>query len=174
MWYPYFLTPPQGGNNPVNVVTALQPQLYAYYQPYTAAATKIYAWIVTGGASTFADVGLYGPVSGSTASLLWHTGSQSTASSGALLTGTITTTTTSAGVYYVAFCETSNTVTFASGAFAGTFVNNVVAGTPAAHTFGADATDTCTSGTAVLPSTITIANITNATTQYPIAVGVQP
>jgi hypothetical protein len=102
------------------------------------------------------DVGVYS-ISGTTGTLQWHTGSQSTTSTGAICVTPTAYTMLPGANYYVAWCadNTTSVIEALTG-------EAVIAAAGPAHTAGVDATDTCSTG--VLPATITTTNIANTST----------
>jgi len=102
------------------------------------------------------DVGLYS-ISGTTGTLQWHTGSQSTTTAGAICVTPTAYTLTGGANYYIAWCADNTTAILEAITSAA-----VIEAAGPAHTAGVDATDTCSSG--VLPSSITTTNIANTST----------
>jgi hypothetical protein len=156
-WYPFWNVPPFGTGGGQGLSSANQPMLLRFYLAYSQAATVISYNITAGSAASTGDVGVFGPCS-TTCALAFDTGSQSTASTG-LQSVTITQNTLSAGTYYLAFCDSSSSVQWATAPNISSSIATL--GAAVAHTTGFDSTDTCTSG--VLPSSITVANVTNST-----------
>lgn len=114
--------------------------------------------LATASTSGHFDVGVYS-VSGTTGTLQWHTGSQSTTTAGTAICATPSAYTLAASTtYYIAWCADNTTATLSSMTTGGN--PSVVATSGTAHTAGLDATDTCTTG--VLPSSITTTNISNS------------
>lgn len=114
--------------------------------------------IATASAGGNIDVGVYS-VSGTTGTLIWHTGAKSTTATGAIC-GTATTATLLAGQnYYVGWVADNTTVVLKCVANAGDLPTLLGGAGATANTYGIDATDTGTAG--VLPNTITTTNIVN-------------
>lgn len=116
------------------------------------------------------DIGIYYVAPGaSTASLVWHVGAQLTTTAQVMCSpaptvsgGSFSTPTSYMmlpGTYYYGYCEDNTTSQIS--AIVASASQRAVLGNGPANTYGTDATDTCTSG--ALPTTITIANITNQT-----------
>lgn len=133
-----------------------------FYNALSRSLGNVCTRVITGVSSTHYDVGVYS-ISGSTGTLIWHTGSISSATSNTITCSTVTPVTLPPGAYYEAWCSDSMVATL-SGVSTATLANTLAAAGPA-NTYGNDATDTCTAG--VLPSTITITNISNSSTNEP-------
>lgn len=104
------------------------------------------------------DVGVYS-ISGTTATLVWHTGSQSTASANTNIQVTPASVNLQPGTpYYIAWCADNTTATLAG--ISNSAETNSMGATGSANTFGVNATDTCTAG--VLPNTATTTNVVNS------------
>lgn len=136
------------------------PQVVQFYNTMSRTVGNANVRVTTTSASGHFDVGLYS-VSGTTATLQWHTGSQSTGTAQNIPV-TPTPYTLSPGTnYLIAWCADNTTATLLGITNSGN-AGQISGGTgTAANTFGTDATDTCTAG--VLPSTLTTTNITNST-----------
>jgi hypothetical protein len=159
-WCPYSIQC-QGGSTSILSSTANNPVLYLFYLPVQAKVTTIGFYTTTGVAASTGDIGMYS-ISGTTGTLVWHTGSISTATSSTLGTPVaITPVTMQPGMYFYATCDSSATVTMPSVLTTVATLNSFLGGTGLPHTWGADATDVCTTG--VLPNSITTTNITNNT-----------
>jgi hypothetical protein len=102
------------------------------------------------------DVGVYS-ISGTTGTLVWHTGSLSTTSTGTQCASPTAVNLLPGTNYYVAWCMDNTTSIIEALTGAG-----VISTAGPAHSFGVDATDTCSTG--VLPPTITTTNIANTST----------
>jgi hypothetical protein len=119
--------------------------------------------VLTASAGGHADVGVYS-ISGTTGTLQWHTGSFSTTTANTALSFTPTPYTMGAGSdYYVAWCADNTSAQLAALAASNGGVSATILSAGAIHTFGVNATDTCTAG--VLPNSITTTNITNTSVQ---------
>jgi len=133
------------------------PEIFEFNLPIQAKVTEITFNIIAAAAASTGDLGMYN----SSGTLVWHTGSITTTSTG-VQTITITTATLNPGQYYWASCESSVSVTATSITTTATAFGAIMgAANSPAHSWGNDATDTCTAG--VLPGTITTTNITNQT-----------
>ncbi|HWH59346.1 MAG TPA: hypothetical protein VN682_17080 [Terriglobales bacterium] len=140
--------------------TANQAQFVRFYNNATRGLGNACFRVTTLSAGGHGSIGVYSL----TGTLLWSTGSFSTASATSLCV-TPTPVTLAAGTnYYVAWCMDNTTAILAMAANSNLWQFTTNTGAPA-HTFGTNATDTCTAG--VLPSTITPANIANTTVQLP-------
>jgi hypothetical protein len=107
------------------------------------------------------DVGVYS-ISGTTLTLRWHIGQQSTGATGSVCGTSLTTFTMLANTsYYLASCSDDTTALI--DIIGSAPIGNQLGGSSAtANTYGKDTTDACVNGT--LQTTITSTNITNATT----------
>lgn len=133
------------------------PQIVQFYNPLSRKLGNVVVRIVNAAASGHFSATVYS-VSGTTGTAIWTTGSLSTASAVNLSVTPTPVTLTGGVTYLIAWCADNTTATIASiNNGAGTL--GLTSGGPA-HTYGTDATDTCTAG--VLPSTITTTNITNS------------
>ena len=151
-WFPMFNAPVTGGVAQ-GVSNANNPILFRTRIEQVETATKITFNVATLAAASHGDLGLYGNCT-TTCSKLWDTGSFSVASTG-VQTVTITAVTIPPGTYYVGFCSDSSTDQVSAVSVSSNFIANATA---PANTWGISS-DSCAAG--VLPSTITIANITN-------------
>jgi hypothetical protein len=107
------------------------------------------------------DAGVYS-LSGTTLTLRWHIGQQSTGATGSVCGTSLTTFTMLANTaYYLASCsdDTTALIDIIGSAPIG---NQLGGANGTANTYGKDTTDACVNGT--LQTTITSTNITNATT----------
>lgn len=133
-----------------------QPQVVRFYNQSLRKLGNALIRVALAGAAGHASVGVYSI----TGTLLWTTGSQSTAT----LNTTIAVTPTPVNLlantsYYLAWCADTTTATLLGPTNSGT-ANGFpsLTGSPA-NTWGVNATDVCTAG--VLPGTMTPANIAN-------------
>lgn len=117
------------------------------------------------GAGGHFSAGVYS-ISGTTGTLIWTTGSQSTASAVNIPVTPTPISLLPNTSYYIAWCADNTTTTLAG--VSNSAISENLGSSSAAHTYGINSTDVCTAG--VLPSTITTTNITNsiATTQVGI------
>jgi hypothetical protein len=137
---------------------------------YKVLGSKAQLYLSTGAASSFFDVGVYS-ISGSTLTLQWSTGSQSTGTSTSpvlvSVTGLTSYTLLPNTNYYLAYCSHSATaVLYAIHPSVGSTANgegSTLGGTGAtANTFGINSTNVCTSsGNELLPSTMPVGNVIN-------------
>lgn len=137
---------------------ANQPQFIRFYNQSLSKLGNATVRVTTIGAAGHFSVGVYS-ISGTTATLIWTTGSQSTTSA-VNIQVTPTPVNLNAGTnYYVAWCSDSVTAALAGVSSAAT--TNSMGSTGAANSYGVDTVvgDACTAG--VLPSTATTTNITN-------------
>jgi hypothetical protein len=133
------------------------PQMVQFYNALSRKLGTINLRINTTSAGGHLDVGVYS-VSGTTGTLVWHTGSLSTAAGGVIAATPTPVTLSASTSYYVAWCADNTTVILNGVASNASGLGQTAAGT--AHTSGTDATDVCTTG--VLPGTMTTTNITNS------------
>lgn len=145
----------QGTNSSIMTGTNV-PQMVQFYNALSRSVGNVILRVNTTSAGGHFDVGVYS-ISGTTGTLVWHTGSQSTATGGSVSVTATPATLAAATSYYVAWCADNTTVVI--NAVSNNTTSNGQANSGPAHTFGVDATDTCTAG--VLPSSVTTTNITN-------------
>lgn len=148
---------PSAGASATLSQAANVPEIFEFNLPYQAKVSEVTFDVIAAAATSTGDLGMYD----TTGTLVWHTGSITTTATG-IQTISITPVTMNPGQYYWAACESSTSVTFTSISAANAPFSAILgAASSPAHSWGNDATDTCTAG--VLPGTITIANITNQT-----------
>jgi hypothetical protein len=134
------------------------PQVAQFYNAMSRKVGNAIVRVTTAGASGHFDVGIYS-VSGTTATLQWHLGSQSTGSAQNISVTPAAFTLAAGTNYLIAWCADNTAATLLGITNSGN-AGLVSGGTgTVANTFGTDSTDTCTAG--VLPSTLTTTNITN-------------
>lgn len=155
------------GGGSESLANANQGQYFYFFNLTKKVLGNACVQVGTAVAAQHFDVGVYS-ISGTTGSLAWHTGSMTTASAAAPVCTTPTPFTMLAQTnYIIAWCA-DITASFAIASLnSGGNLGKAASGGPA-HTWGIDATDTCTAG--VLPGTITTTNITNtASSGVPVA-----
>lgn len=144
-------------NNSTVMTGANVPNLIQFYNALSRGLGNAVVRVTTVSAGGHFDVGVYS-VSGTTGTLVWHTGSLSTATSTALAV-TPTPVTLAAGTsYFMAWCA-DNTAAQILAIAPSTTTGAMAVTSSATHTWGVDATDTCTTG--VLPGSVTTTNISN-------------
>jgi hypothetical protein len=150
---------PLYGSTTIAMGTANQGQFVRFYNSSLRKLGNAVVRTATSSAGGHFSVGVYS-ISGTTATLIWTTGSQSTASATTNIAVTPTSVNLLAGSsYYIAWCADNTTATLLGPTNAGA-ANAFPSGTGGpANTWGIDATDLCATG--VLPSTVTTTNIVN-------------
>jgi len=152
---------PAGGNTSA-LSSANQGAFSRFYNNATRSVSKVCLQVTTASAGGNLDVGVYS-VSGSTGTLVWHSGALSTTSTGVQCATSPTAVLSPNQNYYIGWMADNTTVTMASATGTAGNVDVILGGIGAANTYGLNATDVGTGG--VLPGTITITNITNSTTK---------
>lgn len=144
--------------------TANQGNYFQWVLPVPAKITKMTFDVITLGASSHVDFGIYS-ISGTTGTLVAHTGSQSGVATGIQTITLGSPVTLNPGTYFLGECSDNTTVRIQIVGASDSAMGGMLSSAAAPNTWGGDATDTCTAG--VLPGTITTTNITNAL-QYPV------
>jgi hypothetical protein len=157
-WFPMGIYQPLTGDN--HTLSAIgQPFMHLINLPVPVKVTNVTYNIQTGIAASTGDFGMYS-ISGTALTLAWHTGSVSTAATGTFTVTLGTPVTLAPGKYYIASCDSINTVIVAGSLRNAAGIELVLGGTAIAHSHGSNTTDTCTAG--VLPGSQTSTNIVNS------------
>lgn len=133
------------------------PQFIRFYNNSLRKLGNATVRVTTIGAGGHFSVGVYS-ISGTTGTLIWTTGSQSTASVTNIPVTPSAVNLQPGTNYLVGWCA-DNTAAVLAGVSAASITGNLGASS-APNSYGINATDLCTAG--VLPSTITTTNITNS------------
>lgn len=149
-------SPEPGGGNGSTMTSANVGQYALFYNALSRKLGNALLRVTTVGAAGHFDAGIYS-ISGTTGTLIWHTGSQSTASAANISVSPSAVTLNAGTTYYIAWCADNTSATLMGLTNSGA-AGTLMAAAPA-HTFGIDSTDGCTAG--VLPNTITTTNIAN-------------